>query len=305
MIRVAILVRHHAHDFLAFHLGTEAAANAAVRAGGDHAVLGLAHIDQRLLRQGRGRAGLYAGAAGDAFGIEEAVVLAGRHLRFEAPSLDGQRERALYLLASTHAARTGDAFGWVEGEVRVGDVLGRKQRIGATVLLFGIDMIGPVVAVAHLAQAHHARHVLQLAVTVGRAGEAIERMIGDVQFHHAAAYLGEPGGLRMHLHAGAYRRGAGGRIALAPLDFHQAKPARAECLEHVGGAELRDANADLCRCAQHRGTLRHPHAATVDVQLDHRGGRRFRRAVVDLDDGQHDALPPQRAALSAVPVKSS
>src|ERR1700729_3053708 len=89
VLRVAVLVRPHAHVFFALHLGAEAAADAAVGTGSNHAVLGLTLVDQRFFRQRGGGAGLHAGAAGDAFGIEEAVVLAGGYLGVEAPALDG------------------------------------------------------------------------------------------------------------------------------------------------------------------------------------------------------------------------
>ena len=44
-IGLAVLVRHHAHDLLAPHLGLEGAADAAIGAGGDHRMLGLADLD--------------------------------------------------------------------------------------------------------------------------------------------------------------------------------------------------------------------------------------------------------------------
>ncbi len=118
VVGVAVLVRHHAHDFLALHLGAEAAADAAVGAGGGDAVLGLAALDQRVLAQRGGGAGLHAGAAGHALGAEEILVLAGRHFRVETAALDGQREGALHLVAGAHAARADDALGRIEGEVR-------------------------------------------------------------------------------------------------------------------------------------------------------------------------------------------
>ena len=108
---------------VALHLGLEGAADAAVGAGGDDAVLRLAVLDDGLLHQRRGRAGLHAGAAGDAFGVEEGFDLAGRHGRGEAAAVDGQREGALHFLAGAHAARADDALRRVEGEVRVGLVL--------------------------------------------------------------------------------------------------------------------------------------------------------------------------------------
>ena len=52
-------------------------------------MLGLADLDDRFLHQRRGRAGLHAGAAGDAFGVEELLVHAGRDLarRSRGPSM--------------------------------------------------------------------------------------------------------------------------------------------------------------------------------------------------------------------------
>ena len=45
LIGAAVLVRHHAHDLIALHLGLKRAANAAVGAGRYHAVLGLAVLN--------------------------------------------------------------------------------------------------------------------------------------------------------------------------------------------------------------------------------------------------------------------
>ena len=157
MIGMAVLVRHHAHDFLALHLGAKRAAHAAVGAGRGDAVLGLTFVDQRVLRERGGGAGLHAGAAGNAFGFHEGHVLTGRDGRVEAAPLNGERERALLLIAGAHAARADDALARIEGEVRIARVLGSAQVVGA------------VIAVPHLAQAHHARHVLQLTMAVRRA----------------------------------------------------------------------------------------------------------------------------------------
>src|SRR5262249_44486250 len=73
-VSLAILPRHHAHDFLAAHLGLERASDAAISAGGDRRVLGLTDLDHALLGQRRRRAGLYTGAARDAFRFQEVLV---------------------------------------------------------------------------------------------------------------------------------------------------------------------------------------------------------------------------------------
>ena len=109
-IGLAVLVRHHAHDFLAAHFRLEGAADAAIGAGRDHGMLGLADLDHGFFRQRRGRAGLHAGAAGDAFGAEETLAHAGRHAAVETAAGDGQREGALHFLAGADAARADDAF---------------------------------------------------------------------------------------------------------------------------------------------------------------------------------------------------
>ena len=166
VVRLAVLVRHHAHHGIALHLGAERAADAAVGAGGVDAAIRNAVLDHGLLDQRRGGAGLHAGAAGDAFGVEE-VGAAGGHLGGEAASVDGQRQGALHFVAGAHAAGADDALGRIEGEVGVRGVGG------------GIEMARPR-RIAHRAQADIAGDILQFAIAVGGAGEAIQRVVGDV-----------------------------------------------------------------------------------------------------------------------------
>ena len=109
-IGLAVLVGHHAHDFLAAHLRLEGAADAAIGAGRHHRVLGLADLDDGFFGQRRGRAGLHAGAAGDAFGAEKTLAHAGRDAAVKAAAGDRQRKGALHFLAGADAARTDDAL---------------------------------------------------------------------------------------------------------------------------------------------------------------------------------------------------
>src|SRR5450830_832285 len=220
LVGLAVLPGHHAHHFVALHLGLEAAAHAAVGAGGDGAVLGLTQLDDGFLLQRGGGAGFDTGAAAHALGLHERLPLARRDARLEAPALDGQRKRALGLLAGAHAAVADDALAGVVAEIRVGVV-----HHGLAV---ATEVVGAVQAVAHLAQTGHAGHVLQLAVAIGRAGQAVQRVVGDVQLHHALAQLLQARALGVHLHAGLGRCGARGREALAALHLDQAQPARAE-----------------------------------------------------------------------------
>jgi hypothetical protein len=151
-IGLAVLPRNHANEFVAAHLGLEGAADAAIGAGRDDRMLGLADLDDGLFRQRRGRAGLHAGAAGNAFRIEEGLVHAGRDAAFEAATFDRQREGALHLFAGAHAARADDALRRIVGEVRVGLVLRHPAEIVRAVLLLE-DVVLALISVAHVAQA--------------------------------------------------------------------------------------------------------------------------------------------------------
>ena len=77
----------------------------------------------------------------------------------------------------------------------------------------------------HLAQAHRAGHVLQFAIAIGGAGQAVQRVVADVKLHHALADTGDIVGLGMDDHAFGHRRRAGGRRAAHAVDGHHAEPA--------------------------------------------------------------------------------
>src|SRR5690606_10030271 len=88
LIRSSVAIRHHAHDGFVLDLRDQRATNAAVTTCRRDATLWSSHGDDRLLGQRSGRAGFDARTAGDAFGLEEGLVLACGNLRIEAPSLD-------------------------------------------------------------------------------------------------------------------------------------------------------------------------------------------------------------------------
>ena len=101
-------------------------------------------------------------------------------------------------------------------------------------------------------------HVMQLASAIGLAGHAIGRMIGEIELHHAAAQRGQPLAFAVcTTMPSRHRRGAGGRRAVAAFDLDQAKPAGAEGLQRVGGAELGNGDAGHRRGAHDRGALGH------------------------------------------------
>ncbi len=97
-------------------------------------MLGLADRYHRFFGQRRRRAGLHAGATGDAFGINETLVHARGDARAKTAALDGQREGALHLLTGIHATGADDAFGRVIGEIGIGLVLRHPFQIDLAIV---------------------------------------------------------------------------------------------------------------------------------------------------------------------------
>ena len=116
VVRLAVLVRHHAHHLVALHFGAECAADAAVGAGGIDAAIRHAVFHHGFLHQRRRRTCLYACAARDAFRIEEGIR-AGGHLGGEAAAVDGEGEGALHFVAGAYATRADDALRGIEREI--------------------------------------------------------------------------------------------------------------------------------------------------------------------------------------------
>src|SRR5713101_4494988 len=164
VISVSIGVRNHPRDEVTLHLGSKRASDAAISAGGDDAMFGLAEFDYRFFHQGRGRTRLNARPARDAFGRGERTVLSRRNYRGEAAPVDSECKGALDFLARANASRAHDAFRRIESEIRIRFVLFRVEMIRAR-------------PVAHFAESNRARHVLQLAVAIGGTGQAVERMV--------------------------------------------------------------------------------------------------------------------------------
>ena len=304
VIRLAVLPRHHAHHLIATHLRLEVAPDPAVGAGRDDRVLRLAHLHDRFFHQRRSRAGLHARAAGDAFAGQERLIHPRRHLGREPAPLNGQREGALHFLAGPHAARADDALRRIEVEIRVGPVDRRGQMILA------------LIAVAHVAQPNLAGRGLQFTIAVGGAGQAVQRMIGDVQLHHPPPQRPKIVADGVHLHARRDRGGTGGRRAAAPLDLDQAQAATAEAVQHVGGTQPGDLDAGFHRGAHDGGALRHRHIAAVNrqghrspnghrggwctvVDLLHHGHRRSSPSIRQLNAGRDENLPGKNSSRSA------
>ena len=290
LIGATILVGHHAGDFFAPHLGLERAADAAVGASRDDRVLGLAQIDDGLLDQRRCWTGLHASAARHTFRRQERLVHARRDVRSKAATVDGQRERALNFFAGAHAARADDALRRFELEIGVRRIFRLEAVVCGAVGTLGEYVVLAVIPITNFAQSHGARHVLQFAIAVRRARKAVERMVGNIKLHHAAADVGQPGILRRDLDAGGDGRGARGGRTITPFDFTEAEAAGAERLDAVGGAELRNLNAELHRGIHDRRAFRQGDLKSVDREgheLGRLGHLRMRRAVVRLFDESH------------------
>ena len=123
-------------------------------------------------------------------------------------------------------------------------------------------------AVAHGAQTNGAGHALQFTVTVGSTGQAIERVIGDIQLHHVAAQIRELRRLRTYLHARLGRRRARRRKAASPFNLNQAESAGAKGLQRVGGTELRDHRARFDGCPHQGSAFLDGDSDPVDFELD-------------------------------------
>ena len=269
LVGMAILVGRHADYGVAIQFRMEGAADAAVSAGRRHAALWRTQFDHRLLDQRLGRAVLHAGAAGDAIGVHEGLRLACGHGGFIAAAVDGQGVGPLDVLTGAHAAVADDALRWIEDEIRVRIVAGLGPPLPRG---------DPVAAVL---DAQRLGHVLQFTIAVGRAAHAIQRVVRNVEFDHAAAQFLEPLRAGRDHHPLLCFGRTGSRIALAPLDLDQANPAGAESVERIGGAQFGHIDAGLGRGAHHRGSPGNRDALAIDRQVDRLAYRnRDRRSKV-------------------------
>ena len=282
-VGLALFPGHHAHHLFALHLGAERAADAAIGASRHHRAFGLADVLHRLFIQRGSGACRDTGPARHAFGRQEIVAGKARaDLGIKPAPRNGEREGPLHFLAGAHAARTDDALRRIEIEIGV-RLIGRLAQ-----------MVFAFVTIAHIAQAHAGRHVLQFAIVVGAAGQAIERVVGNVQLHHPAAQLVQPLGLGVDDHPFGDQRGARSGRAAHPVDLDEAQPARSELFQRVGGAKLGDRSARKRRRSHHRGARGHAYLAPVDA--DGNGGLagNGRGSEIGLGFIAHGGIPVQR-----------
>ena len=218
-------------NFAVLGADVEVAADAAVGADGLDLVGGDDSLGLEAVGDGRGRAGLGAGAAGDAGRILEAGVETFDDRRVESTALHVEHKFALDLVAGPHAAVAVDALGQVRGHVAVRGVLGRVEVILA-------------LGVADLAHADLGGDVLELAVAVHFAGEAVWRMVREHEFDNVAADALDLVRLGEDVRAGHDFAVAGGDDAAIAIgfagDLDRADAAGAKGIELWGVAEGRD-----------------------------------------------------------------
>ena len=123
-------------------------------------------------------------------------------------------------------------------------------------------------AVAHIAQSGDTGHVLQFAVAVGAACQAIERVVGDVQLHHTFAQVLQLWCLGVHHHAVFCGCGARGWVTFAPVNLHQTQAARTEGFQAVSRAQLGHLYACV-NCRTHeRSAFGHADRVAINAQTD-------------------------------------
>ena len=295
VIGVAVLVRHHAHELLALHLGAERAADAAIGAGRDRAVLGRAYREQRFLDQRAGRTGLHAGAARDALRIHERIVLARGDLRQESAALDRQRERALLLVAGAHAARADDALRGIEAEIRIRfvDRVAREKRIRSRRRQFlRMHVVGAVEAVAHIGRGRRPWPCPRFRCGRRPARDRGERMIGKIKLHHAAAQLAE---LRRSASSPSCRPRPASCTRPENLSCLRSAPGRAGTSRTRRAVPSRRASESGCRSRMRRAAPTCPRGrgrrAPSIVSATVFGRCRFRRAEIGFSYGTHVETP--------------
>ena len=157
-------------------------------------------------------------------------------------------------------------------------------------------MVLAFITVAHFAQADSA--------VVGTC-QTIKRMIGDIEFHDAAAQFRQPVRLCADFHPLRHRRCAGGRRSFAAAYLNETEAAGTEGFQHVGGAQLRNRNADLVGRAHDAGAFLDLDIESVDLQRDLFIGFRFRGAVIGFFQEGHLAFSYSAACLAGFTPKSS
>ena len=92
-------------------------------------------------------------------------------------------------------------------------------------MIFFLPQMRGLHVITDIAQTNGACLILQFAIAIGGACQAIEWMVGDIKLHHAFAQFCQMRGLRAHNHAGFNWGRATRRGPSAAIDFDQAQAA--------------------------------------------------------------------------------
>ena len=86
-------------------------------------------------------------------------------------------------------------------------------------MIFFLPQMRGLHVITDIAQTNGAGLILQFTIAIGGACQAIERMVGDIQLHHAFAQFCQMRGLGAHNHAGFHRGRATRGRSSAAIDF--------------------------------------------------------------------------------------
>ncbi len=110
--------------------------------------------------------------------------------------------------------------------------------------------------------------LLELAVLVPVAGEAVARVVGEHQLVEDLARLLHARGVRLHDHPLADRDRAGGLEAPHPLDLDDADAAGADLVDALEVAEVGDLDAVVLGGLEDRPVALGPHGPAVDDEVN-------------------------------------
>ena len=177
---------------------------AGVLNGADH-VVGVVHLHD-------GAHGAHQGAltAKDAVGLVHGQVKGGGDLEVAGAVGGGEGGAALDLGAHLHAAAALDALGGVPHD---GGIVNAQGLVGGDVGQLGQQAVEP------------AAQLLQLAVAVAGAGQAVLLVVGQNQVQHAHLGVVHLLGVGKDLHALPHHGGAGGQQLALAGDLHHTHPA--------------------------------------------------------------------------------
>ena len=217
-------------------------------------------LDLALFGQGPGGADGHALAAVHAARYVQALVEGRADLRPRAAADEVDGRDVLDLFADPHALAAEDALGRIADDRGAGGV----QRVPRA-----------VAGEAAAADAQLLGQLLQLAVAVADAIQAVVGMVGQQQFDDRLAGLDGAGRVGLDLHAVGRGKGAARHQAPLAFDLDHAHAAGAGGREAVDVAERGHLDARPPQRGQQHLALFGPNLSSVDFDVDHVGSFRY------------------------------